>query len=100
MVRVSGCCEEDSGDEDQNSSDWSARNKGEDNQEIIPTTEEEGRRDGPDDRVKRAECMEHVMENNNVLGTVSMPLVSQVCDAARIEVNVVITEAHVQSVEE
>ena len=43
MVRVSGCCEEDSEDEDQNSSDWNARNRGDDSQEIIPTTEEEGR---------------------------------------------------------
>ena len=44
MVRVSGCCDEDSEDEDQNSSDWNARNRGDDSQEIIPNIEEEGRR--------------------------------------------------------
>ena len=74
MVWVSGCCEEDSEDEDQNSSDWNARNRGDDSQEIIPTTEEEERWEGPDDGVERVEYMEHVMDNNNVLGTVSMPL--------------------------
>ena len=100
MVRVSGCCDEDSEDEDQNSSDWNARNKGDDSQEIIPNIEEEGRREGNDDGVERVESMEHVMEDDNALGSVSMPLVSQVCEAPRTEVNAVITEVYVQSVED
>ena len=100
MVWVSGCCEEDSEDEDQNSSDWNARNRGDDSQEIIPTTEEEGRQEGHDDGVERVESMEHVMENDNALGFVSMPLVSQACEARRTEVNAVITEVYVQSVED
>ena len=100
MVRVSGCCEEDSEDEDQNSSDWNARNRGDDSQEIIPTTEEEGRQEGHDDGVERVESMEHVMENDNALGFVSTPLVSQACEARRTEVNAVITEVYVQSVED
>nr|POE69520.1 hypothetical protein CFP56_40651 [Quercus suber] len=100
MVRVSGYCKEDSGDEDQNFSDWNAWNRGGDNQEIIPTTEEEERQEGPDDGVEKAECMEHMIYNNNVLRTVSMPSVFQDCDAPRIEVNSMIARAHVQSVEE
>ena len=100
MVRVSGCCDEDSEDEDQNSSDWNARNRGDDSQEIIPNIEEEGRREGHDDEVERVDSTEHVMDDDNALGAVSMPLVSQVCEAPRIEANVVLTEVYVQSAED